>query len=90
MKYTFLYPAFLLLMSLITFFTYGIDKHKARTGSWRIPESRLFILGFFGGAAGALLAMTAFHHKTKHAYFWILNIFALAFQIFLLFVILRQ
>ncbi|MBO6014242.1 MAG: DUF1294 domain-containing protein [Oscillospiraceae bacterium] len=89
MKYIFLYSAFLLLMSLITLLTYGIDKRKARTGSWRIPESRLLLLGFFGGAAGALLAMKIFHHKTKHAYFWILNIFALAFQVFLL-VILRH
>ena len=60
-------------MSLITFFTYRSDKRKAIKGEWRIRESVLISLGFFGGAIGALLSMQIFRHKTKHWYFWAFN-----------------
>ena len=90
MRLSFLYPAFLLIMSLIAFLFYATDKRKARDGAWRIPESVLLLLGFFGGAFGALLAMKVFRHKTKHIYFWIVNLFALAFQLFLLFVLFQK
>lgn len=90
MRLSFLYPAFLLIMSLIAFLFYATDKRKARNGAWRIPESVLLLLGFFGGAFGALLAMKVFRHKTKHIYFWIVNLFGLAFQLFLLFVLFQK
>ena len=90
MKLWFLYPCFLLLMSLISFLFYGADKHKARNERWRIPESVLLLLGLLGGAFGALLAMKLFRHKTKHVYFWIINFFGLAFQVFLLIILFRQ
>ena len=90
MRLSFLYPAFLLIMSLIAFLFYATDKRKARDGAWRIPESVLLLLGFFGGAFGALLAMKVFRHKTKHIYFWIVNLFGLAFQLFLLFVLFQK
>ena len=50
----------------------------------------LLLLGFFGGAFGALLAMKVFRHKTKHIYFWIVNLVGLAFQLFLLFVLFQK
>ena len=37
-----------------------------------------------GGAAGALLAMRVARHKTKHWYFWALNILGLVWQLTLL------
>ena len=48
------------------------DKRRAIRGSWRIPERTLLLLGFFGGAAGELLAMLLIRHKTKHAKFMVL------------------
>ena len=57
------------VMSLITFFLYGIDKSKAKRGAWRIPEKTLLMLSFFGGALGGSLAMSLLRHKTKHWYF---------------------
>ena len=68
-------------MSLIALTVYGIDKAKAQTRRWRIPESVLLLLGFFGGAAGALLGMLIFRHKTRRWYFWAVNLAALGWQL---------
>ncbi len=75
------YLIFLAIMSIIAFALYGIDKRKAIKHAWRIKEVVLLGFGFFGGAVGALLGMKMFHHKTKHRYFWVINIFGLALQI---------
>ena len=68
-------------MSVIAFFAYGIDKRRAKKNKWRTPEAVLFSFGIFGGALGALLGMKFFHHKTRHWYFWVINVLALALQI---------
>lgn len=83
-----LYLIFLLVMSLIAFITYGVDKKKAQMGAYRIKEAVLLGLGFFGGSVGALLGMQIFRHKTKHFYFYIVNFLGLALQIALLLFIL--
>lgn len=77
MKYMLIYLAVILVMSLIAFFTYFADKRKAENGAWRIKESVLLGLGIFGGAIGALASMNCFRHKTRHWYFWVVNILAL-------------
>ena len=56
-------------INLVTFAVYGIDKAKAKRGTWRVPEKTLFLLPLLGGSLGALLGMRVFHHKTKHWYF---------------------
>lgn len=63
--------------SLATFILYAADKHKARHGTWRISEKTLLTFSVLGGAAGGLAAMQFFHHKTKHRYFYVVNIGAL-------------
>ena len=72
------YLIFVAVMSLISFILYGADKSKAKKNKWRIKESVLLGFGFFGGAIGALLGMSAFRHKTKHWYFWVVNILGIA------------
>lgn len=67
-------------MSLVTFCLYGVDKRRAVRGMWRVPERVLLLLGLLGGAAGGLLGMRTFHHKTRHRLFWLVNGFALALQ----------
>ena len=64
--------AALLLMNLLAFILYGIDKLKAKKGAWRIPEATLLLVAFLGGSVGAFLGMEIFRHKTKHAKFKIL------------------
>lgn len=69
------------VISLIAFVLYFADKKKAQKNKWRIKEATLLGFGFFGGAIGALLAMKIFRHKTKHWYFWVVNILGLIWQI---------
>lgn len=64
-----IYAAVTAVMGVVTFAAYGIDKAKAKAHKWRIPESALLLLSFFGGSAGAFLGMRFFHHKTKKAAF---------------------
>ena len=64
--------AVLLLVNLLAFALYSIDKLKAKKGAWRIPESTLLLVAFLGGSLGALLGMELFRHKTKHAKFKVL------------------
>ncbi len=78
---TLVYLAFIVIMSLIAFVLYASDKKKAKNGAWRTPEAVLLGWGFFGGAIGAILGMRTFRHKTKHWYFWVVNILGLAWQI---------
>lgn len=73
--------AALLLVNLAAFAAYGIDKRRAQKDRWRIPESTLLLLAFFGGALGALLGMSVFRHKTKHWKFKILVPLFLALQV---------
>ena len=61
--------AYLLIINLVTFAVYGIDKRRARQGRWRIQESTLLLLAVAGGTPGALAGMFGFHHKTKHLKF---------------------
>ena len=82
------YLAALAAISLVAFVTYFADKSKAKRGAWRIPEKVLLGLGFFGGAVGALAAMELFRHKTKHYYFWVVNILGLIWQVAVLVLII--
>lgn len=81
MRLFIVYVCIIAAMSVIAFFTYYADKVKARKGSWRIRETVLLGLGLLGGAAGALLSMNIFRHKTKHFYFWVINFLGLATHI---------
>ena len=69
------------IMSVVAFILYGVDKSKAKREAWRIPEAVLLGWGFFGGAVGAICGMRFFRHKTKHWYFWAVNILGLILHI---------
>ena len=60
---------YLTAINVVTFFLYGIDKWKAKRGSWRISEATLLILAVIGGSIGAWLGMKIWHHKTMHKKF---------------------
>ena len=60
---------YLIVITIVTFLVYGIDKWKAKQGSWRISEATLLILAVIGGSIGALLGMKVWHHKTMHKQF---------------------
>ena len=77
------YAAYLVLLSLIAFIAYGVDKKKAKSGKWRTKEKTLLLLSFLGGAFGGYPAMLIFRHKTKgeHWYFTAVNLLGLVIHI---------
>lgn len=85
-----LFEIYLIVINIVTFLVYGIDKHKAKRGKWRIPENMLLTLAVVGGSIGALLGMLAFRHKTKHKKFAIGVPLILAAQVALLIAIMAK
>ena len=64
-----------IIVNIIAFVLYGLDKYFAVRGKFRVPESRLIFIAFIGGAFGALLGMKLFHHKTLKAKFKLVPFF---------------
>jgi len=62
---------YLLIVNLVTWVLYGVDKRKAIKGAWRIPEKTLILSAVIGGSVGALAGMMMFRHKTRKAKFMI-------------------
>lgn len=60
---------YFIVINLLTFLLYGLDKYKAIRQEWRIPERALLLMAFMGGAFGALSAMRIFRHKTRKGRF---------------------
>ena len=60
---------YLIVINMVTFFIYGIDKWKAVRSKWRISEAMLLGLAVIGGSIGAWLGMKVWHHKTMHKKF---------------------
>ena len=64
-----IHSIYIIIMNIIGFYLMGLDKHRARTRQWRIPEKVLFGAALLGGSAGAWAGMYAFRHKTRRWYF---------------------
>ncbi|MBQ3631853.1 MAG: DUF1294 domain-containing protein [Prevotella sp.] len=60
---------YLVILNVVTFFMYGVDKWKAKNSKWRIREAALLGLAALGGSIGAWLGMKVWHHKTLHKKF---------------------
>lgn len=72
-----IYLIYLAAISVFTLLLYGIDKIKAINGSYRISEKALLLSSLLGGGVGGFVAMLLFRHKTKHWYFYVVNIAAI-------------
>lgn len=55
--------------NLVAFLMVWLDKHFARKGARRIRESTFFWIALLFGAAGILLGMYVYRHKTLHRNF---------------------
>lgn len=61
--------ALYLLLSLVTFIAYAVDKSAARRRMQRTPERTLHLLALAGGWPGAWLAQRVLRHKSAKARF---------------------
>lgn len=66
----------LAVLSSATYLAYFLDKRRAKTNAWRIPELHLHLLELMGGWPGAWVAQRYLRHKSsKPVYqmvFWII------------------
>ena len=56
---------YLIIINILSFIIYGIDKLKAIKKKERISEKTLILIGILGGSIGSLIGMNLFRHKTK-------------------------
>ena len=61
--------SYLLIINLIAFVLYGIDKKRAIRNEHRIRECVLLWIARLGGAIGSWLEIKILRHKTKHTKF---------------------
>ncbi len=61
--------AFYIIVSIIAFVAYAIDKSAALRNQWRIQESTLHLFALLGGWPGALVAQRLLRHKSAKASF---------------------
>ena len=54
-----------LMLNVIAFSLFGLDKQRAKRGLWRIRESALLAVIWLMGGVGAWLGMRLFRHKTQ-------------------------
>lgn len=64
--------SFILMMNLISYFFYYLDKSRAEKHRARISEQNLLLVTFLWGGVGAWLGMRSFRHKTKKLKFKLL------------------
>ncbi|MDG6223103.1 MAG: DUF1294 domain-containing protein [Candidatus Bathyarchaeota archaeon] len=65
---------FLIFLNVISLITFGVDKLKSMSKRWRIPESHLLLVAFFG-PFGAYVAMLLFRHKIRKIKFLLVPLF---------------
>lgn len=58
-------PVLYLVMSVVGFAAYGVDKSAAKANRGRVSEQTLLTVGLLGGWPGALIAQQVFRHKTR-------------------------
>ena len=64
--------SYIIIINLIAFVLYGIDKKRAIRKEYRISERVLLWMARLGGGIGCWLGIKMFRHKTKHAKFRII------------------
>jgi len=65
---------FLITVNAVALIIFGVDKLQSKKRGWRIPESRLLLIAFFG-PFGAYAGMLLFRHKTRKIKFLLVPIF---------------
>lgn len=82
--YLAIFFSYIIIINMVTFHMYHIDKRRAEHDEYRISETALLAFSFIGGALGAFCAMREFRHKTLHTMFAVGVPFALVLQTILI------
>jgi uncharacterized membrane protein YsdA (DUF1294 family) len=56
---------YFLLVNVMTYLAFGLDKYFAVKGMWRIAEAKLLLMSFLGGSVGGFAGSRVFRHKTR-------------------------
>lgn len=54
-----------IVINLVSFSAFFIDKRAAQSGYYRISESTLLLFALMGGTVGSIVAQQKFRHKTR-------------------------
>ncbi len=75
---------YFLIINILSFLIYGIDKYKAKKSKNRISERSLLFLSLIGGCYGSIFAMNLFSHKTQKTKFITINYLLIIIYTFVL------
>jgi uncharacterized membrane protein YsdA (DUF1294 family) len=64
----------LVIVNCAALIIFGVGKMQSKNRGWRVPESRLLLIAFFG-PFGACAGMLLFRHKTRKVKFLLVPIF---------------
>ena len=64
-----------IILNVVAFIVYGVDKRKAQNNAWRISESTLLTIAAIA-PWGSLIGMYTFRHKTQKPKFKLVWLFA--------------
>ena len=81
---------YIVIVNILTFCLYGIDKSAAIKQKQRIPNRVLLLMAVIGGSLGALTGMYTFRHKTKKWYYTFTVPVLLIIQIAAALILLKQ
>ena len=79
----------IVLVNLLTYFVYWLDKRRAAKGTRRISERELLGWAAFGGTPAAFYAMRRLRHKTQKTSFLLWFLAVVVTQITLIVLVLR-
>lgn len=82
--------AYLVILNIVTFCLFGIDKSAAVKEKQRIPNHVLLGLVAIGGSIGAWAGMYTFRHKTQKWYYTITVPLILLLQITLIVLLISR
>ncbi len=75
---------YFLIINILSFLIYGIDKYKAKKSKNRISERSLLFLSLIGGCYGSIFVMNLFSHKTQKTKFITINYLLIIIYTFVL------
>lgn len=81
--------AYLVIINVIAFAVFAIDKAAAIDKRSRVRIVTLLSLAFLGGSVGSLSAMYLLHHKTKKDYFSVGIPLIIVMQVVVLFYVMN-